>query len=53
MNLSERSIAMGILHDGTISLIDKTADKLIIKVHILYLAQMVDKIFYISIFKLL
>lgn len=42
MNPIERSIAVGILHDGTISSIEKNTNKLIMKVNISYLAEIID-----------
>src|SRR5690606_460910 len=42
MNLNERTIAVGILHDGVITSIVNHDKKLILKVHIQYLAEMIN-----------
>jgi len=45
MDLNERSIAVGILHDGIISSIERNQNKLLLKVHIQYLAEMIGRNF--------
>jgi hypothetical protein len=42
MNLNEMIIAVGCLHDGTITSIEQTSDTLTLRIEILYLAEMID-----------